>query len=86
MRLTETCKTRMALLKSKKASHIKLERANCAQLLRENNNEAVRIKVEAIIHDEYLIEALTLMVPILEVLKARRYMIEQSTYVIKTKY
>jgi hypothetical protein len=79
MRQLETCKMRMNLLKNKKVGNIKMERNNVAQLLRENNNEAVRIKVEAIIHDEYLIEAMDLIVPLLDVLKTRRYSIEQMT-------
>jgi vacuolar protein sorting-associated protein IST1 len=83
MRQLETCKSRMNMLKNKKSTTIRMERNNVAQLLREENHEAVRIKVEAIIHDEYLIEALDLMVPLIEVLKTRRFMIEQMTYVLK---
>lgn len=75
-----TCLIRMNQYKNKKSNELKIERLNIAKFLRENNPEAVRIKVERIIRDEYLLEALDLMVPLIEVLQSRRFMLEQMTY------
>ncbi|KAL0481848.1 hypothetical protein AKO1_011344 [Acrasis kona] len=79
VRMIDTCMIRSAHYKNKKSSEIKFEKVNVAQLLRENKHDAVRIKVESIIHDLNFLQAIDLMGPLLELLRARKYMLEQMT-------
>lgn len=69
--------TRLKMLQHKKANQSAGERREIAKLLNAKKEESARIRVEHIIHDDYMMEAMELLELFCDLLLARFGMIEQ---------
>lgn len=70
--------TRLNMQKNKRENQLKLQKREIANLLAQNKNESARIKVEAVIRDAYMIEALELLTLFIDLLSTRLQLLVES--------
>lgn len=70
--------TRISLLKNKKKNSIKLQQRQIADLLKQGKDESARIKVENVIRDDFVIEALDILELFCDLIQARIQLIAES--------
>lgn len=70
--------TRISLLKNKKRNAIKLQQRQIADLLRQGKDESARIKVENVIREDFMIEALDILELFCDLIQTRIQLIAES--------
>lgn len=72
------CVTRIGLVRNKTVNNSKLQRRQVAELLLQQKDESARIKVENVIRDDYLLEALDILELLCELVSNRIQLITES--------
>jgi vacuolar protein sorting-associated protein IST1 len=74
-------KTRINMLKNKKKMSLKVQKREIAALLKSEQDESARVKVENIIREDFTLEALDLVLLFCDTVASRVRLIDESKYV-----